>query len=618
MKNKFKLLIALTLLLSVLIPLQAFAAVKDAPNLKVFVGEKKTLTAVIDLLTDEDPDKLKITWESEQNDIAKVDSRGNVTGVAEGKAKINVIVTGDANVKASVEVEVVSTVKDLKVGKSSLSLKVGQESTINYTVLPSSAFLKDVKFKSADSKIAKVDSKGNVTAVSDGETEITVTTVDGNIEEIIKVTSHSTVDSVKFLEKDTVSMKKDTEKKLKYEVLPGSAFLKDVKFKTSASKIVTVDSDGVVTAKSPGTATVTVETLDGKHTDEIEVTVEGKPLVVTSISIEGAEKRNIFVGQEVSLDAKILPEEMKYSRAQYISSNPEVLYVSASGKVKGLKKGTATITATIGDLKDTVTFEVTSTVTGIQGPEEMTIYVGEEKDIPVIVLPATAYDRLIFIEHEGKEFVKVDTNKDTLTGLKEGTVNALFTSEDGGFTHEMKINIVGMVKSVDIPFAKIEIGLEPVVIEPVFNPTTALNKNLKYEIIGDKNIIKINAAKNEITAIKEGQVKVKVTSEDGGYTDEFTVSVEFDVKDLHVYDEDNNLVGSSDPTAENPSVNPSEPSKEDETKEPSKDDEIEVPKNDNESEFQSPLNKIFIQQLIDKTENPITLRVLEQLLLKYS
>lgn len=63
--------------------------------------------------------------------------------------------------------------------KSQISLKVGETVTLQATVSPSTATDKEVTFTSSDNKIATVDEKGVVTAISAGNTDITVTTSDG-------------------------------------------------------------------------------------------------------------------------------------------------------------------------------------------------------------------------------------------------------------------------------------------------------------------------------------------------------------------------------------------------------------------------------------------------------
>lgn len=617
MKKGFKYLIALTLALAVLIPLQAIAFIEDEANVRLYVGEKKTLNAVIDLLSEDNPENVKISWESEHPDIARIDSRGNVTGLTAGKARINATVTGGQATRASVIVEVISTVKDLKVNESTMWVRVGENLPIKYEVLPSNAFLKDVTFKSADSKIARVDSRGNVTGVAGGATEITVTTKDGNIQKVVKVNSISTVESVEFLEKEEVIKLKEGEKHpLQYQVLPKDAFYKDVRFESSASKIARVSSAGEITALAGGEATIQVITKDGNYIDSIKVEIEGENKSEPSeLKIEGAEKRNIFVGQTEQLKATILPEGNNFTgRVDYESSDDSIIEVTNSGRVTGKAAGTATVTATIGnDVFDQVTFVVTSTVKGLEGPEELTVYVGEEKEVPLKVLPLNAYNKKILVSHNGQEFIRVNENKNSITGLKEGTVNALFVTEDGGFEHEMTIHVVGMVKSLDIPFEKLEMGLDPVVIEPVIKPSNAFNKKLKYEIVGEKNIISINSTKNEIKPLKVGETKVKVTTEDGGFTDEFTVVVKFEIKDIKIYDEDNNLVGVSDPNSGNPVVKPADPKDETPTNNPTP--------NENETSNNSApsyVKKIIIQKLIDRTDNPLVKKALEQLLVKYS
>lgn len=63
--------------------------------------------------------------------------------------------------------------------KTQLSLNVDETATLQAIVAPSTATDKEVTFTSTDNKIATVDEKGLVTAISVGNTDITVTTNDG-------------------------------------------------------------------------------------------------------------------------------------------------------------------------------------------------------------------------------------------------------------------------------------------------------------------------------------------------------------------------------------------------------------------------------------------------------
>ena len=77
------------------------------------------------------------------------------------------------------QLTVVIPVTGVQLNKNALSLKTGESETLVATVDPSNASNGKVTWKSDDESIATVDNNGNVTAVNEGTTTITVTTEDG-------------------------------------------------------------------------------------------------------------------------------------------------------------------------------------------------------------------------------------------------------------------------------------------------------------------------------------------------------------------------------------------------------------------------------------------------------
>jgi hypothetical protein len=71
-------------------------------------------------------------------------------------------------------------VKSVKLNKSSISIEKGKTFSLKASFSPTNASNKQVSWKSANSSIAKVNSKGIVTAVKVGTTSIKVTTKNGN------------------------------------------------------------------------------------------------------------------------------------------------------------------------------------------------------------------------------------------------------------------------------------------------------------------------------------------------------------------------------------------------------------------------------------------------------
>ena len=70
-------------------------------------------------------------------------------------------------------------VESVSLSKEELTLEEGQSGTLSVNIVPSDATDKSVTWSSDDESVASVDSKGKVTAVSEGTATITVTTNDG-------------------------------------------------------------------------------------------------------------------------------------------------------------------------------------------------------------------------------------------------------------------------------------------------------------------------------------------------------------------------------------------------------------------------------------------------------
>lgn len=93
-------------------------------------------------------------------------------------------------------------VTGVTLNKKSLTLKVEESESLTATVIPADAINKDVAWSSANENIATVDSQGKVTAVSEGKTEIIVTTQDGGKTATCTVTVIAPVDTDKLIDPD--------------------------------------------------------------------------------------------------------------------------------------------------------------------------------------------------------------------------------------------------------------------------------------------------------------------------------------------------------------------------------------------------------------------------------
>ena len=145
---------------------------------------------------------------------------------------------------------------------------------------------------------------------------------------------------------------------------------------TSSDEEVATVKDGVVTALKEGTTTITA-TIDGVEAT-CELTVKEIPL--GSIEIE-EQNVSLNVGEEKDLHVLYNPEDTTDDKTVvWTSSDESVITVSEDGKVKALKAGKATITATVGD--KTATTE---------------IVVNEEQETGTSVLPKTGDMQVVLL-----------------------------------------------------------------------------------------------------------------------------------------------------------------------------------------------------------------------------
>lgn len=121
----------------------------------------------------------RLKWVSSNNAIAKVDSKGRVSFLDTGNVTISVISKQDNRKYRTVSFVVGSRIKTLKV-KGETDMLIGTKERLTTEITPLKATKQTFTWKSSNSKILKVNSKGEVKAVGLGVATITASTVDGS------------------------------------------------------------------------------------------------------------------------------------------------------------------------------------------------------------------------------------------------------------------------------------------------------------------------------------------------------------------------------------------------------------------------------------------------------
>ena len=289
-----------------------------------------------------------VTWKSSDTSIATVSSGGVIKAVSNGTCKIIATTKDGTNLSASMDVIVDIKAKSVALDKT--SLKITSKNSINKlvaTVTPSQANQK-VAWSSSNGNIAKVDSKGRVTPVSNGTCKIIATTTDGTN---ITASCDVTVD-VKFVTGISFDFNSYTITNANQtpvfnpNITPSDAENKNVRWSSSNTKVATVSSSGVIKAAGNGTCKITATTTDGTNLSaSFNITVNIKATKIT------LDKTNINLTNEKYCDkitAKIEPSEAS-DKVKYTSSNEKVAKVKEDGTVIAVGKGNCIITATTTD-----------------------------------------------------------------------------------------------------------------------------------------------------------------------------------------------------------------------------------------------------------------------------
>lgn len=159
----------------------------------------------------------------------------------------------------------------IDIDKESINIIQGQTKKVTAIVTAENSENKEVKWTSNNEKIAKVDQKGNITAIGVGKANIKVTSIkDSNVSKTILVNIEE--EEIEFIKEiDNILLGKT--KKLELEISPSWEENKNIIWESSNKEIVEVINTGKITAKKAGTADITATWQDKKLSAKIKINV---------------------------------------------------------------------------------------------------------------------------------------------------------------------------------------------------------------------------------------------------------------------------------------------------------------------------------------------------------
>ena len=363
------------------IEIQNKKTIKISSSKKVInEGEKLVLLAKVENQNKED----KIIWSSSNISVAKVDQKGCVTGVKEGKAIIK------AKIETSydqIELTVKSKKTDITLSEKNISIYKGKTKKIN-VIYSDSERKEKIDWSSSNKKVAIVDSHGLVTGISKGTTTITAKSQSGKTAKC----------------KVTVNEIKSTNISLGFKHT-GKSTIKTYLRKTASlnsKKVVLLPKGGKINIRSVGSVWSKVTYTKGKKT----YTGYMKKRYITIYA-----NKNVIEDDEYTLKTKLSPSNAT-DKIKYSSSDKEIAKVDSTGKIIGVSPGIATITAkTESGKTDYATIRIVKKIKTekiIISPSKYT-KIGAKITISKAIYPTNANDTFTWSSNNTK-IAKVDSN----------------------------------------------------------------------------------------------------------------------------------------------------------------------------------------------------------------
>lgn len=227
-----------------------------------------------------------VNWTANNKKVATVDKNGKIKATTnKGTTYVNAIAKDGSKIRTRVLVVVGEKVKKITLNKTSVTLNRGAKNRtfqLKKAIKNKNATYKGVSWYSSNKNIATVNSTGKVTLKRRGKVVITVKAKDGsNTSARCTITVKQLVTKITLNKKNKYSVDYGKSITLKTAIEPSDASIKTLKWKSSNSKVLTVNQKGKVTAKGLGAAVITASATDGsgvkvKHRVSVNITMNTK------------------------------------------------------------------------------------------------------------------------------------------------------------------------------------------------------------------------------------------------------------------------------------------------------------------------------------------------------
>ena len=411
----------------------------------------------------------------------------------------------------------------INLDKPELTLNVNESSKYVAILSPYTiANNTSLTWKSSNPDVATVDANGVVTGISEGKATITVRNSNGlSASSEVTVTNINTPITNVSLNFSDLEIRKDSSQGLRATITPKETTDdKTLTWESSNPEVATVSSTGVVTARRPGNAIITVRTSNGL-TDTCNITVISQ---ITSVHLN-LTAITLDEGVSQTLRATINPSDTTDDTTlTWLSSNTNVATVDQEGNVTAVKEGVATITVT------TVNGRRAECKITVNKPSEnipiesvsldkttLTLEEQEAETLVATINPSdTTDDTTLTWKSSNPEVATVD-QEGKVTAIKEGSATITVTTVNG-----KEATCTVTVTKKPVPIESVSLNKTTLTLEEqqaetlvaTINPSDTTDDTTLTWKSSNPEVATVDQ-EGKVTAIKEGSATITVTTVNG-------------------------------------------------------------------------------------------------------
>lgn len=409
-----------------------------------------------------------------------------------------------------------------------LYVNLGKQAEVKYRLTTEALRKSSFAYEISDPSIASVDTMGYVKGLAVGECELKITSK--RYPEVSTTVPVQVIQPVKKVILDATQGEVNVGQRfqLRHTIEPADATIQGVTFTSSDEKVAIVNrKNGIVRTIGRGTATITVQSVDGNARANFKITVRQLPEEITFKKDEYTYR----VGKAFEFGVTVRPGNANNKTVTWSSSDESVATVNKYGSVKVVGEGTTVITATS---QADPTVKGTTIINGIYPIKSISfdkdyyeLRIGDEIKLSPTLTPENATPWAVTYVAANPYICKVD--KDGTVKAAGGGITTItaYSSETRTIKSTVEIAIVVDVESVhfDEKGIRIPVGDHAFATAKV-RPGDATFKDMNW-VTSDPTVAVVtnHSHRPRIEGRKWGRCTITGTTQRGGFKASLNVNI---------------------------------------------------------------------------------------------